>query len=481
MKRGADNRAWLCFVLILVMGILPGSVLAEENDNSGSDVAINTANVEAVVESREMLPGDFATDDGSQEQNIESNSLKTASVFTSRLSAPSTDNDYYYEKNIFYQSGYGMPNCTAYAWGRAYEILGSKPSLSNGNANQFWDYNLSRNIYSYGSTPKLGAIVCWDGSSCGHVAVVEAISGNTVTISESAWSGALFYTTTYTIGSEDEISVGGFQGYIYIGEFSEDTGDTTPPAISNPQITDIDDEGFTVSCQVSDVGSGINRVMFPTWTDEGGQNDLIWYTGTVNGNTATYRVLYSDHNNERGTYTIHIYAYDQFGNAACTGLGAVVEKKIGCSYQTHIQDIGWQGWKQAGEISGTYGLSKRLEAIEIQVDNKGYDLGIAYQTHVENIGWQDYWADNGNISGTSGASLRLEAINIKLTGKDAGRFDIYYRVHTQNIGWQDWAKNGASSGTTGFAYRLEAIEIQIVPAGSPAPGATINAFTSNGV
>jgi len=94
-----------------------------------------------------------------------------------------------------------MPNCIAYAWGRAYEILGTKPKLSNGNANQFWGYNLSTNNYSHGTTPKLGAIVCWNGSACGHVAVVEAISGNKVTVSESAWSGAFFRTYSYTIGS----------------------------------------------------------------------------------------------------------------------------------------------------------------------------------------------------------------------------------------------------------------------------------------
>ncbi|HAZ06707.1 MAG TPA: hypothetical protein DCY58_11770, partial [Acetobacterium sp.] len=60
----------------------------------------------------------------------------------------------------------------------------SKPNLSNGNANEFWDYNLRSGAYPYGSTPKVGAILCWDGSSCGHVAVVEKIEGNKVTVSE---------------------------------------------------------------------------------------------------------------------------------------------------------------------------------------------------------------------------------------------------------------------------------------------------------
>ena len=504
MKRWFETRAYLCFVLILVMGIFPGSVLALETSDSESITALTTPTEqevtekavpeevvneqavteeavteeavpeEAVADSIEMLPGDFATDDGSVESDSARETLKAASLFTPRLTAPGKDNVYYFAKNIFYQSGYGMPNCTAYAWGRAYEILGTKPNLSTGNANQFWGYNLSRNNYSYGTTPKVGAIICWNGSACGHVAVVEAISGNKVTISESAWSGAFFRTYSYNIGSENSTSVGGFQGYIYVNGTNDDI---TPPTISNPQITDIDDQGFTVTCQVSDAGSGINRVLFPTWTDEGGQNDLVWYTATVSGNTASRRILYSDHNNERGNYTIHIYAYDQLGNTAIAGLTAIVRKNIDSSYQTHIQDIGWQGWKLTPEISGTTGLSKRLEAIEVKLDTKGYDLGVAYQTHIQDIGWQG-WVDNGNISGTSGRSLRLEAIKIKLTGNDADKYDIYYRVHAQNIGWMDWARNGESSGTAGLCYRLEAIEIEVVPTGSAAPGATSMAFMS---
>lgn len=38
------------------------------------------------------------------------------------------------------------------------------------------------------------------------------------------------------------------------------------------------------------------------------------------------RILYSEHNNERSNYTIHIYAYDQLENTAVTGLGAIVQK-----------------------------------------------------------------------------------------------------------------------------------------------------------
>ncbi|MBK5245266.1 MAG: S8 family serine peptidase [Eubacteriaceae bacterium] len=151
---------------------------------------------------------------------------------------------------------------------------------------------------------------------------------------------------------------------------------------------------------------------------------------------------------------------------------------VSCLYRTHVQDVGWQDWSGNGQISGTSGKSLRLEAIEIKVDNQGYDIGVEYQTHVENIGWQGF-KSNGGTSGITGQSLRLEAIQIRLTGADADKFDIYYQVHAENYDWLDWAKNGESAGTEGLAYRLEAIKIVMVPKGSVSPGATDRPFIKN--
>ena len=145
----------------------------------------------------------------------------------------------------------------------------------------------------------------------------------------------------------------------------------------------------------------------------------------------------------------------------------------GISYQTHVQDVGWQAYVSDGAVSGTSGQSKRLEAIHIKLD--GITGGIEYRTHVQDIGWQE-WVENDALSGTSGQSKRLEAIQIRLTGEAATNYDVYYRVHAQNTGWMDWAKNGASSGTAGYSYRLEAIEIKLVSKDGAAPGPTTAPF-----
>ena len=103
------------------------------------------------------------------------------------------------------------------------------------------------------------------------------------------------------------------------------TSDKTGPTITNAKVTNVDSTGYTVTCTVTDA-SGVNRVQFPTWTEKNGQDDLLsnWEvsskaSGTRNGNTFTFRVKTSDHNNESGVYHTHIYAYDNSYRGNCAG------------------------------------------------------------------------------------------------------------------------------------------------------------------
>ena len=134
-------------------------------------------------------------------------------------------------------------------------------------------------------------------------------------------------------------------------------------------------------------------------------------------------------------------------------------KKPEVSYQTHVQNIGWQNWNKNGTKAGTEGRSFRLEAIKIKEENLPNGAHIKYQTHIQNIGWQA-WKKDGELSGTTGRSLRLEAIKIQL--ENADKYSVRYRVHVQNIGWQDWRYDGEIAGTEGKSLRLEAIQIEIV-------------------
>lgn len=151
-------------------------------------------------------------------------------TFTPRLTEPSTDNIYYLRQSvggvnecIEISNGSVLPNCVGYAWGRAYEILGEKPTLSKNDA-EVW-YGNTSDGYSRGQIPQLGAIICWskgvvgdDSDGSGHVAVVEEmLSDGTITTSNSAYGGTRFYTQTISpVNGVYELSGYTFQGFIYL-------------------------------------------------------------------------------------------------------------------------------------------------------------------------------------------------------------------------------------------------------------------------
>lgn len=138
--------------------------------------------------------------------------------FNSRTTAPSKNNNYYYKYNIFYKCGYGMPNCTCYAWGRFYELSGKYPKLCTANAENWYKYN---DGYERGNTPRLGAVIVWskgkignakDGA--GHVAIVEGINDDgSILTSNSGYKSTNFYLKRIPKG----FALNGykFEGFIY--------------------------------------------------------------------------------------------------------------------------------------------------------------------------------------------------------------------------------------------------------------------------
>lgn len=133
-------------------------------------------------------------------------------------------------------------------------------------------------------------------------------------------------------------------------------------------------------------------------------------------------------------------------------------------YRVHIQDYGdAQGWVSDGALAGTTGESKRLEEIQVKLVPKyqGTSTDVNYRVHRQDYGWESCWKNNGEVSGTTGESKRLEGIEIHLSGLEYPG-GIRYKTHIQNIGWEsDWSYDGEMSGTQGMSYRLEAIQIEL--------------------
>lgn len=150
-------------------------------------------------------------------------------------------------------------------------------------------------------------------------------------------------------------------------------------------------------------------------------------------------------------------------------------KSTGVAYVAHVQDIGWQNYVSNGQIAGTVGKNKQVEALKIQLIDPDYDGSVKYRAHVEDIGWQEYVEAN-KVSGTEGKNKQIEAIEIQLTGEMKNQYDIYYRVHSSDFGWLGWAKNGEKAGSQGYAKQVEAVEVKLVEKGGKAPGTTNQPF-----
>lgn len=198
---------------------------AKEKDVAEGSVA-KEENTYSIVDLSKLKSGFKET----EEEGIEeAPTAETASLFgysgfrsvgyVPRTSAPSGDSKYYYtfSYNPFPAKGI---NCTWYAWGRAYEILGHRPNLSTSHAGEWWQYNINTNAYPRGYEPKVGAIACWSSGTYGHVAVVEKIENGVVYTSSSsygyvdppvAWKNGAY---PFRYGVKENVA--GFQGYIYI-------------------------------------------------------------------------------------------------------------------------------------------------------------------------------------------------------------------------------------------------------------------------
>ena len=122
--------------------------------------------------------------------------------------------------------GFTLPNCVAFAHGMWLKILTDAEGLDyardieakmcRGNAEVYWKYN---DGFERGQTPKLGAIMVWEGkgSLAGHVMTVTTIKDNgDVIATGSDYSGSKFYTRTYTKKSSYRINSNyTFRGFIY--------------------------------------------------------------------------------------------------------------------------------------------------------------------------------------------------------------------------------------------------------------------------
>ena len=168
----------------------------------------------------------------------------------------------------------------------------------------------------------------------------ETLSGNTVSCrinvaDHNNERNCKYWTHIYAYDLSDNGA--GYPVSVYI--------DGKAPVISNVEITDISQKGYTVKCSVEDDYSGVNRVQFPTWYDNDNPygNDNSWNvssscSGKLEDGKYVYHVRVSDYDNQLGVYNTHIYAWDEHENRSeCYPLEITVNKDHEHNYVSTIK------------------------------------------------------------------------------------------------------------------------------------------------
>jgi hypothetical protein len=253
------------------------------------------------------------------------------------------------------------------------------------------------------------------------------------------------------------------------------------PVVSVP-ISSSQPTGSTDLGALLPADRGQTRYQLGPVTDPGGllngpptidPNGLITY-GFRSQSTNSEETVTAAAKNAAATATIAVQV--KMENYADTTITLVVEGTdpeppapvFGVRYLTHVQDSGWESeWVTDGALSGTYGQSKRLEALKVELTGE-LPAGASIETtvHVQNQGDLGPFA-MGSAAGTTGLSLRLE--NICLTLNNLPGYTLLYNVHVQNRGWlrdetdsSSWFRSGEVAGTSALSLRLEGIQIKLV-------------------
>lgn len=115
--------------------------------------------------------------------------------------------------------------------------------------------------------------------------------------------------------------------------------------------------------------------------------------------------------------------------AGTTGYGKAIQalwidpRKLAAKYQNvkanvkvHMEGTGWKLYReiQHDTMIGTVAENRQIEAVEIEIQGLPSDMKLMYRTHLTDAGWTG-WVPGGFGSGSVGLAKAIEAIQLKIT------------------------------------------------------------------
>lgn len=360
-----------------------------------------------------------------------------------------------------YGVAFGRPNadwCAIFIWWCAQQA-GIPESVIRKNS---WagDMGTTRKTGNFGGpyypvgqiTPQIGDIVYYDGQevngSSGHVEIVISYNSSTNTINSvggnTGGGNKVAKHTNVSLSKKGQfLTVIGFERPNYSGTAT----------ISNVQIKDISDLGYTIECDIENANE--KDVRFPTWpsyvTNAG---EIKWYGWdslaiTNNGNHYSFRLPIDDFDLYAGSYNTHIYV----GNTQLAALNGIALSNYpiketeynGHKYKLFCFNVSWKDAKSFAEKVGghlvTVSSKEENDVVKELASNTKYDaywMGATDEASEGNFKW---------VTGESFAYMGPGGFD------NAGGGENYLGIWNGN--WNDFANDYCRSGKIGYIVEFE--------------------------
>lgn len=147
-------------------------------------------------------------------------------------------------------------------------------------------------------------------------------------------------------------------------------------------ITNKNPEVGSFDVVISDVFSpkGVQAVQVPVWSDQGGQDDLIWYSATRQSD-GSYKasIKAENHKNSTGTYHVHLYYIQNDGSriGVHSTTTQVEYRNLTHKTKAYIKDVNSQ--------TGTFTVAVDQSAQGKRIKN--IRAAVWSQAHQENLSW----------------------------------------------------------------------------------------------
>ena len=216
------------------------------------------------------------------------------------------------------------------------------------------------------------------------------------------------------------VSYSGIRRYVVIGKLTTQPSPIETKVSGTIAIQNKTAQQFDVVISNASSTQDIKEVLVPVWSEQNGQDDIIWYQATKQGE-GVYKVTVkvSDHKNNSGNYNIHLYYRLSTGELRVVG-GKTTEVEAPKPVETtgiiSIANKSSQGFDVLiTNASSTQGIKEVL--VPVWSEQNGQDDIIWYQATKQ------------------GEGVYKVTVKVSDHKNDSGNYDIhlYYRLVTGEL------------------------------------------------